>query len=46
MLNTDFLNTHSRLAGLILEPLLMLEPIKTKNIELEQPMAHDLDAKH
>ena len=23
-----------------------LEPIKSINIELEQPMAHDLDAKH
>jgi hypothetical protein len=30
MLNTDFLNTHSRFDGLALEPLLILEPIKTK----------------
>ncbi len=38
------LNTHARFDRLMLEPCLMLEPIKSKNIELEQPMAHDLDA--
>jgi hypothetical protein len=29
-----------------MEPRLMLEPMKSKNIELEQPIAHDLDTKH
>jgi hypothetical protein len=46
MLNTGFLKTHSRFVRLALEPLLMLEPIKSINIELAQPIAHDLDAKH
>jgi hypothetical protein len=46
MLNTDFLNCHSRFDGTVLEPRLTLEPMKSKNIELKQPMAHDLDAKH
>jgi hypothetical protein len=32
MLNTDFLNTHSRFDGLMLEPLLMLERMKTETL--------------
>jgi hypothetical protein len=32
MLNTGFLKTHSRFDGLALEPLLMLERMKTETL--------------